>query len=73
MHPAPPIQHAVLFDGGMTRSDQQVHVGIGALDFADMVSVARHDATIVLDEESLAAVADSRAIIESLAAETRPH
>jgi histidine ammonia-lyase len=50
-----------------------VSVGIGALSFSDVVAVARHAAQVELSADALAAMADSRAIVESLAADTAPH
>jgi histidine ammonia-lyase len=48
-------------------------VGIGALSFEDVVAVARHDAPVELAADALAAMAESRAIVESLAADVAPH
>ncbi|HEX4442415.1 MAG TPA: histidine ammonia-lyase [Galbitalea sp.] len=50
-----------------------VSVGIGAMTFEDVVAVARHDARVAVAPESLGAMAASRAIVESLAADTAPH
>jgi histidine ammonia-lyase len=50
-----------------------VSVGIGALSFEDVVAVARRDARIELSADALAAMAQSRAIVESLAADTAAH
>ncbi|MBW4031038.1 MAG: histidine ammonia-lyase [Acidobacteria bacterium] len=51
----------------------RVRVGIGALSFSDVVEVARHDALIELAPDAVRAMAASRAIVASLAADARPH
>jgi histidine ammonia-lyase len=50
-----------------------VDVGLGPISFDDVVAVARRDAPVVLSEASLDAMAESRAVIEALAADTAPH
>nr|WP_323745587.1 histidine ammonia-lyase [Arthrobacter gandavensis] len=50
-----------------------MEVGTGPLDSAAVVAVARMDAPVALSAESLAAMAASRAVIESLAADSKPH
>ena len=50
-----------------------VSVGAGPLTIADVVAVARHDASVELDPAALDAVEASRAIIEALADDTEPH
>jgi len=50
-----------------------VTVGGGAVSFADVVAVARHDARIVLDPAALVGVATTRAIIDGLASDVNPH
>lgn len=50
-----------------------VSVGIGALSFADIVAVARHDAPVVLAPEAEAEIARSREIVEAHAGDTIPH
>ena len=50
-----------------------VTVGIGPLSIDDVVAVARHGASVVLDPAALEGVAASRAIIEGLAADPEPH
>ena len=50
-----------------------VIVGTGPLSIADVVSVARHGASVVLDPGALDGVAASRAIVEALAADPEPH
>ena len=50
-----------------------VVVGIGAVRFDDVVAVARGGAAITLDTDALARMAQSRAIIEALAGDPRPH
>jgi histidine ammonia-lyase len=52
---------------------ETVSVGIGALSFEDVVAVARHSAKVELTSDALAAMADSRAIVEALAADSAPH
>jgi histidine ammonia-lyase len=54
-------------------TEEAVSLGVGALGFDDVVAVARHDARVEITLEALAAMASSRAIIESLAADTAPH
>lgn len=56
----------------MTYSSS-VTLGVGPLSFSDVVAVARGDAQIELSEESLHAIAESRAIIEALADDPNPH
>lgn len=50
-----------------------VHVGLEALSVGDVVAVARHDAPVALMPAALAAMRDSRAVVESLAADPAPH
>ena len=50
-----------------------VRVGIGALTFAEVVSVARDGAPVRASELSLSAMVESRAVIEAMAVDTRPH
>ncbi len=52
---------------------QTVQVGAAPLTPAQVVAVARHDAHVEIAPEALGAMARSRAIIESLAEDTRPH
>lgn len=54
-------------------SSSTVRVGVGAVTMDDVVAVARNDARVELSAEALAAMADSRAIIETLASDARPH
>jgi histidine ammonia-lyase len=61
------------FNDGMTTTNSPIQVGIGALSFADVVAVARHDAQIELTRDALAEMAGTRAIIEGLASDTAPH
>ncbi|GAA1954038.1 histidine ammonia-lyase [Agromyces allii] len=51
----------------------EIVVGVGPLGIADVVAVARHGASVVLDPAALDGVAASRAIIEALAADPEPH
>ena len=57
----------------MITTLHSVSVGVGALSFDDVVAVARHEATVELADDALAVMAASRAIVESLAADTAPH
>jgi len=50
-----------------------VRVGIGALTFAEVNAVARDGAQITVSELSLSAMVDSRAVIDAMAVDTRPH
>jgi histidine ammonia-lyase len=50
-----------------------VTVGTGPLGIDDVVAVARHGASVVLDAAALDGVAASRAIVEGLAADPEPH
>ncbi|MBV9822787.1 MAG: aromatic amino acid lyase, partial [Actinobacteria bacterium] len=51
----------------------QVSVGVGPVTEADVVAVARDGAPVELSEESLAAIAASRAVVEALAGDVEPH
>jgi histidine ammonia-lyase len=57
----------------MLQTQTTVTVGAGPLRVEDVVAVARHDARIELDPDSLDQVAASRAIVEALADDTEPH
>jgi histidine ammonia-lyase len=57
----------------MLLTKNSVVVGARPLTIAEVVSVARQDARIELDPESLAAVESSRAIVEALADDVEPH
>jgi len=50
-----------------------VTVSAAPLSFAEVVAVARNNATIVLDDLSLDAVRATRAVIENLAEDAQPH
>ena len=50
-----------------------VRVGTGPVTFADVVAVAREGAMVELGEDALAAMAASRAQVEALADDPRPH
>ena len=56
-----------------TTTPRDVHLGIGALTFDDVVDVARHDSPVILDAEVLEAMAASRSVIDALANDDRPH
>lgn len=49
-----------------------VHVGIGPLSLDDVVTVARHGAHVRLTDESLAAIAATREVVERLAVSDTP-
>ncbi|MHA7985776.1 histidine ammonia-lyase [Rathayibacter sp. CAU 1779] len=51
----------------------EVVVGVGALSIADVVAVAREDARVVLDPDAVAAVTETRRVIEALADDPQPH
>ncbi|GAA4606609.1 histidine ammonia-lyase [Actinoplanes octamycinicus] len=55
---------------GRTRS---VRLGAGAPSLADVVAIARHNASIDIDKEALDGVAETRRLIEALADDTEPH
>ncbi|MGH3705662.1 MAG: histidine ammonia-lyase [Agromyces sp.] len=55
------------------RAAASVSVGTGPLGIDDVVAVARHGASVVLDPAALDGVAASRAIVEGLAADPEPH
>jgi len=50
-----------------------VTVGVAAPGFDDVIAVARHGAAVELSDEALAAIASSRAIVDALAGDARPH
>ncbi|MFV0460663.1 MAG: histidine ammonia-lyase [Actinomycetales bacterium] len=52
---------------------QQIDVGVAALTPEQVLAVARHGAGVRLGEDALAEIARTRAIVEGLAADTRPH
>jgi histidine ammonia-lyase len=52
---------------------ETVRVGTGAVSPADVVAVARAGARVELTAEALAAIAASRAVVEALADDVRPH
>ncbi len=58
---------------GMTAERTPVRVGRGPLSFDDVVAVARHDAPVVLTQDSIDEIARSRTVIEGLASDTVPH
>ena len=60
---------------GISDHAQQpaVEVGVGPVSFADVIAVARHDAPVTLGADALQAMAASRSVIESLAADPVPH
>jgi histidine ammonia-lyase len=52
---------------------QQITIGGRPLTPDEVVAVARHDARVALAPEALARMAESRAVIEGLAADPQPH
>lgn len=60
-------------DSAPARAAASVTVGTGPLGIDDVVAVARHGASVVLDLAALDGVAASRAIVEGLAADPEPH
>ena len=50
-----------------------VVVGTGPVSIADVVAVARHGAGVRLSDEAMTAIARGRAVVDELAADTRPH
>ncbi|MCW2740197.1 MAG: hutH [Blastococcus sp.] len=54
-------------------STDQVVVGIGPVSPEDVVRVARHRAGVRLADEALAEIARSRAVVDKLAQDDRPH
>jgi len=50
-----------------------IPIGVDAPTLEQVVEVARHGAPVELSAEALTAIADSRAVIEALAADTTPH
>jgi len=57
----------------MTHMVQTVVVGVGAVRVEELLAVARHGAPVELAEEALAAIEHSRAVIELLASDDKPH
>ena len=49
-----------------------ITIGVGPVSLTDVVAVARHGAGVVLNDESLAAIESSRAVVEKLASEATP-
>ncbi|MBL3698517.1 histidine ammonia-lyase [Leucobacter luti] len=56
-----------------TRTPATIVLGAAPLSVADVVAVSRNDAPVALDPAALAAIATSRAVIDELANDTRPH
>ncbi|AJT41481.1 histidine ammonia-lyase [Psychromicrobium lacuslunae] len=50
-----------------------VEIGVGALLPEQVVAVARHNAKVSLSDESLAAMTASRAVIDDLVSDSKPH
>lgn len=51
----------------------EVAVGVGALSFADVVAVARDDARVRLEDDSLSLMDATAGVIAALASDTEPH
>ncbi|MEP6817309.1 MAG: histidine ammonia-lyase [Marmoricola sp.] len=56
---------------GSTTGDPVI-VGVGPVSFADLVAVARRDASVQLGDDAIAALARARAVVEELAAAPTP-
>ncbi|EAR25704.1 histidine ammonia-lyase [marine actinobacterium PHSC20C1] len=54
-------------------SQATVTIGVGPLSIPEVVAVARHHAPVALDPSAYAAIATSRAVIEALADDVKPH
>ncbi|MEO6090020.1 MAG: aromatic amino acid lyase, partial [Umezawaea sp.] len=52
---------------------ENIVVGIGAIPLEQVVAVARHGASVRLDDGALAAISASRTLIEQLAEDPEPH
>jgi len=62
------------FTGNMNLAPHAtVTIGVGPLSIHDVVEVARHRAPVELDPAAYDAIATSRAVIEALADDVRPH
>lgn len=53
--------------------DIAITIGVGPLSIEDVVAVARHGATVQLDPAAYEAITASRAVIDALADDVRPH
>ena len=58
---------------GMDSTGTTVTVGVEPLTFDEVVEVARNDAPVALAEQALAEIDRSRAVIDGLVDDTRPH
>ncbi|MCU1505704.1 MAG: histidine ammonia-lyase [Microbacteriaceae bacterium] len=58
---------------GSNEGMNTVVLGIGALSFDEVVAVARDGAKVAIGEDSRAAMAESRAVIDALAEDSVPH
>jgi histidine ammonia-lyase len=52
---------------------QTVVLGKGAPSFEDVLAVARHDASVALADEAVAAIRSGRQVVDSLVDDVRPH
>ncbi|HEU5222899.1 MAG TPA: histidine ammonia-lyase [Candidatus Lumbricidophila sp.] len=57
----------------MTIEIRTVVLGAAPLTIEDVVAVARHDSAVTIAPEGFTRIAESRAVIEQLADDTRPH
>ncbi len=57
----------------MRRLIDPVVVGVGPVDPAELVDVARHGRRVVLGDDAMAAMAASRAVVQALAGDSVPH
>ncbi|MFF2631827.1 histidine ammonia-lyase [Microbacterium sp. NPDC058021] len=57
----------------VTSASAPVVIGVGAVSLADVVAVARHDASVAIAGDARAAVAASRRTIDQLADDPAPH
>ena len=54
-------------------AQQPVTVGVGAPAIADVVAVARHGAPVALSEDAIRAIERTRAVVDALVEDARPH
>ncbi|MBH0008453.1 histidine ammonia-lyase [Salinibacterium sp. SWN1162] len=55
------------------ETPQPVSLGVGPVSIAEVVAVARHHARVSISTEAIAEIETSRAVIEALANDVRPH
>jgi len=61
------------FNGPMSSAVPAVTLGVAAPTPADVVAVARHDVPVVLDDGALDEIERSRAVVDALKDDERPH